>query len=77
MGMLFTFAPRTPALAAMHAVGGLLPRGQRAPSIVPVAESTLRRLLQQNPDLEDWGAGRTARVSRGFYISQAFEVVRQ
>ena len=77
VSMLFTFAPRTPALAAMHAVGGLLPRGQRAPSIVPVAESTLRRRLQQNPDLEDWGAGRTARVSRGFYISQAFEVVRQ
>lgn len=77
VSMLFTFAPRTPALAAMHAVGGLLPRGQRAPSIVPVAESTLRRLLQQNPELEDWGAGRTARVSRGFYISQAFEVVRQ
>ena len=77
VSMLFTFAPRTPALAAMHAVGGLLPRGQRAPSIVPVAESTLRRLLQQNPGLEDWGAGRTARVSRGFYISQAFEVVRQ
>jgi len=73
----FTFAPRTPALAAMHAVGGLLPRGQRAPSIVPVAESTLRRLLQQSPELEDWGAGRTARVSRGFYISQAFEVIRQ
>ena len=77
VSMLFTFAPRTPALAAMHAVGGLLPRGQRAPSIVPVAEATLRRLLQQNPGLEDWGAGRTARVSRGFYISQAFEVVRQ
>ena len=53
VSMLFTFAPRTPALAAMHAVGGLLPRGQRAPSIVPVAESTLRRLLQQNPELED------------------------
>jgi magnesium-protoporphyrin O-methyltransferase len=75
--VLFTFAPRTAALAAMHAVGGLLPRGQRAPSIVPVAESTLRRLLQQSAELEDWSAGRTARVSRGFYISQAFEVVRQ
>ena len=77
VSMLFTFAPRTPALAAMHAVGGLLPRGQRAPSIVPVAESTLRRLLQQSAELEDWSAGRTARVSRGFYISPAFEVVRQ
>ena len=75
--MLFTFAPRTPALAAMHAVGGLLPRGQRAPAIVPVAESRLRALLQASPELEGWGAGRTVRVSRGFYISQAFEVTRQ
>ena len=33
---LFTFAPRTPALALMHAVGRLFPRGDRAPAIEPV-----------------------------------------
>ena len=35
--ILFTFAPRTPLLAVMHAVGRLFPRGDRAPAIVPVA----------------------------------------
>jgi len=74
--MLFTFAPRTPALALMHAVGRLLPRGQRAPAIVPVAEARLREHLQSTPDLEDWRAGRTLRVACGFYTSQAFEVLR-
>ena len=29
--LLFTFAPRTPALAVMHATGRLFPRGDRAP----------------------------------------------
>ena len=32
----FTFAPRTPALAMMHAVGRLFPRSDRAPAIEPV-----------------------------------------
>jgi magnesium-protoporphyrin O-methyltransferase len=74
--MLFTFAPRTPALAVMHAVGRLLPRGQRAPAIVPVAEARLRERLQCAPGLADWRAGRTLRVACGFYTSQAFEVRR-
>lgn len=74
--MLFTFAPRTPALAIMHAVGRLLPRGQRAPSIVPVAEQTLLALLASQPGLEGWLAARTRRVACGFYTSQALEVRR-
>ncbi|HBY29910.1 MAG TPA: magnesium protoporphyrin IX methyltransferase, partial [Bradyrhizobium sp.] len=36
--MLVTFAPKTPALTVMHAVGRLFPRGDRAPAIEPVAE---------------------------------------
>ena len=36
--LLVTFAPKTPALAMMHAVGRLFPRGDRAPAIEPVAE---------------------------------------
>ena len=42
--MLFTFAPRTPALSAMHAAGRLFPRGDRAPAIEPIAEAAIRRL---------------------------------
>ncbi len=75
--MLFTFAPRTPPLALMHAVGRLLPHGDRAPSIEPVAESRLRRMLGASPGLADWRPGRTQRIHSGFYTSQAFELVRR
>jgi magnesium-protoporphyrin O-methyltransferase len=72
----FTFAPRTPLLAAMHSVGRLFPRGDRAPSIVPVAEARLRRLIATDPRLSGWTAARTQRVTSGFYISQGMELVR-
>ncbi|WP_234413744.1 magnesium protoporphyrin IX methyltransferase [Ideonella sp. A 288] len=69
--MVFTFAPRTPALAAMHAVGRLFPRGDRAPSIVPVAEAALSQLLSAEPALQGWRALGSTRVASGFYTSQA------
>jgi len=75
--VLFTFAPRTPALSLMHAVGKLFPRGDRAPAIEPVAETTLRRLIDARSDLAGWRVGRTLRVSSGFYTSQAMELVRR
>lgn len=75
--MLFTFAPRTPALAFMHAAGRLLPRGDRAPAIEPVAEPKLRELLAGAAELGHWRAGRTERVARGFYFSKALELETQ
>ncbi len=75
--LLFTFAPRTTALAMMHAVGRLFPRGDRAPAIEPVAEATLRRLLAAQAGLAPWMPARTQRVASGFYKSQALELVRQ
>ena len=75
--MLFTFAPRTTALAMMHAVGRLFPRGDRAPAIEPVAEATLRRLLASKPGLAGWRPGRTQRIASGFYTSQAMELLRK
>jgi magnesium-protoporphyrin O-methyltransferase len=72
----FTFAPRTPLLAAMHSVGRLFPRGDRAPAIEPVAEANLRRLIATDPRLEGWTVARTHRVTSGFYISQGMELVR-
>jgi magnesium-protoporphyrin O-methyltransferase len=74
--IVFTFAPRTPALAAMHAVGRLFPRGDRAPAIEPVGHDRLRRLIRGEPGLDGWRVGATARIARGFYISQALELVR-
>jgi magnesium-protoporphyrin O-methyltransferase len=74
--IVFTFPPRTLALSAMHAVGRLFPRGDRAPSIEPVSPVTLKRLIARHEGLAEWQPGRTERVGGGFYISQALEVSR-
>ncbi|WP_187972622.1 magnesium protoporphyrin IX methyltransferase [Aquibium microcysteis] len=71
--IVFTFAPRTPALAAMHAVGRLFPRGDRAPAIEPVRPEAIAARIDGIPG---WHAGRTTRIGHGFYTSQAMEVVR-
>ncbi|MCU0834836.1 MAG: magnesium protoporphyrin IX methyltransferase [Chromatiaceae bacterium] len=75
--ILFTYAPRTPALALMHAVGRVFPRGNRAPAIEPVSAPDLHGLIQAEPGLADWAIGRSERVTCGFYLSQALELVRR
>jgi magnesium-protoporphyrin O-methyltransferase len=74
--LLLTFAPKTPVLALMHAVGRAFPRGNRAPAVEPVAEQRLRRLLVEHPDLDGWSFGRTRRISSSFYKSHAVELLR-
>jgi magnesium-protoporphyrin O-methyltransferase len=74
--VLFTFAPRTPMLAAMHAVGRLFPRSDRAPAIEPVAARALGKLLATDTALAAFEARRTRRIASGFYTSQALEVIR-
>jgi magnesium-protoporphyrin O-methyltransferase len=74
--MLFTFAPSTPLLATMHAVGRLFPRGDRAPSIQPVSQARLMTGIASEPALARWRNGRTLRVASGFYTSQAVELER-
>jgi magnesium-protoporphyrin O-methyltransferase len=71
--MVFTFAPRTPALTLMHAAGQLFPRSDRSPAIEPVGLSRLSRLVQGR--LPEAAIGRTERVAQGFYTSQALEVL--
>ncbi len=73
--MIFTFAPSSPLLLAMHTVGRLFPRGDRAPAIEPVAERALRRMLATDDGLALWQPARTQRIASGFYTSQAFELV--
>ena len=74
--MLFTFAPSTPLLATMHAIGRLFPRGDRAPSIQPVSQSKLLAGIAGEPALRQWRHGRTLRIASGFYTSQAVELER-
>lgn len=70
--MVFTSAPRTPLLAAMHAVGRLFPRSERAPAIEPVAivllKARLRAVIPRST------IGREHRVSTGFYKSHGVEL---
>lgn len=73
--VLATFAPRTPALSLMHATGKLFPRADRSPAIEPVSETTLARLFAAEPAASGWRPARTRRVQRGFYTSQALELV--
>ena len=72
--VLFTFAPRTPLLAMMHAVGRLLPRQDRAPAIEPAAVAPLHRRIAREPGLDGWHLGRDQRIANGFYTSQAQEL---
>ncbi len=74
--MIFTFAPRTFFLGSMHTIGRLFPRGDRAPSIEPIAEKKLWNFLDGDDCLSQWSRGRIERVKSGFYISQACELVR-
>lgn len=70
--VLFTFAPRSPALMLMKTTGKLFPRSDRSPAIEPVKESHIRtliasRLAQGTQILQ------TRRVNTPFYKSQAME----
>jgi magnesium-protoporphyrin O-methyltransferase len=71
--ILFTFAPRTPLLAAMISIGRLLPRADKAPWLEPMAEAKIAHLMAANAKLSSWQCARTHRVSSGFYKSQAME----
>ncbi|MEK8031289.1 magnesium protoporphyrin IX methyltransferase [Ideonella sp. DXS29W] len=73
--IVFTHVPSTPLLVAMRAVGRLFPRGNRAPSVVPVSTPVLHHRLADAPVLAGWRPARQRRVSTGFYTSQAMELV--
>ncbi|MEM5471731.1 magnesium protoporphyrin IX methyltransferase [Hoeflea sp. AS60] len=74
--MVFTLAPRTRPLVMMQAVGKLFPRGDRSPTIQPVAIDRLLTQAVQRNDMQGWTRGASTRISRGFYISVAEELVR-
>lgn len=73
--IVFTFAPWTLPLAAMHRVGKLFPKSDRSPAIVPLKPERLRSLAD-NGALGGFKTGREQRIARGFYISQALELTR-
>ncbi len=72
--IIFTFAPLTPILGTMISLGRFFPKSDRAPSIVPMTEGHVLRRI--NEDLPDWKVARVNRVSKGFYNSQAVELIK-
>lgn len=75
--IMFTFAPRTPLLGAMHTIGKIFPRSDRSPAIHPVSVRVLENAIRFHEDLGAWGVERSKRVKSGFYISQAMELKRK
>ena len=76
--IVFTFAPRTPALAAMKSIGRLFPKNDRSPAIEPISHSRLVDAIHnQSACLKEFEIGRTERISTGFYKSQAMELIRR
>jgi magnesium-protoporphyrin O-methyltransferase len=75
--VLFTFAPSTPALATMHAVGRLFPKSDRAPAIEPIRPATLARMILAEPALARFNIDHSERISLGFYMSEAMRLVHK
>jgi magnesium-protoporphyrin O-methyltransferase len=75
--IVYTVAPWTPVLGPLLALGRLFPQRDRSPRIVPTAEKRLRAAVATTPALHEWTSGRTRRVERGFYRSQAYELLPQ
>jgi magnesium-protoporphyrin O-methyltransferase len=71
--LVFTIAPRTPALSVMHALGQFFPRGNRSPAIAPIALPALADRMKSHAALEDWRIAQSEKIVSGFYISQAVE----
>lgn len=70
--IVFTVAPRTPALMAMWYAGKAFPRSDRSPVMIPHAHPKLARAAKAQ------GVRRMLRpvdrISSGFYISEAMEL---
>jgi len=71
--LLFTFAPRSPALMLMKAAGKLFPKNDRSPAIEPVGELKLRNLISSKLP-QGTHVLNSKRVNTPFYKSQAMEL---
>lgn len=74
--IVFTFAPHSPLLATMHAMGRMFPRTDRSPQLAPVRQSTLHVYIERAVRQQGWRPNRMQRISSGFYTSQAWEWVK-
>ncbi len=72
--VVFTVAPKTPMLTAMHIAGKAFPRSDRSPAIVPQSIPRLERELSKLDETKTAMLTEVGRVSTGFYKSLAMEL---
>ena len=60
--ILFTFAPYTPLLGAMHTVGKVFPRSDRSPRIVPHATASLYKCIARDEELAEAGVAQAGHI---------------
>ncbi|WP_370650011.1 hypothetical protein [Oscillochloris sp. ZM17-4] len=70
--LLFTYAPYSPLLAAMHRVGGYFPHSQRRTDIQMIRDTVVRQALADS----GMRLRRSARVGKGFYHVMLVEASR-
>jgi magnesium-protoporphyrin O-methyltransferase len=70
--LIFTYAPYSALLAAMHRVGGYFPRSQRRTDIQMIRDAQVRQALEAS----GMQLHRTTRVGKGFYQVTLVEAVR-
>lgn len=75
-GMLFTMAPGNLFVNSLLAIGQMFPRGDRSPAIQAIVPNKLFERIAASPPLSAWKVTQTQRVKRGFYTSQAVEMIR-
>jgi len=75
-GVHFSYAPWTPILGTMQAVGKLFPRGNRSPWIVPHRPNRIAITVHRDARFEGWALGRDQHITSGFYHSKAQELKR-
>jgi magnesium-protoporphyrin O-methyltransferase len=71
--LIFTYAPYSPLLAAMHRVGGYFPHSQRRTDIQMIRDTQVREALASS----GMRLKRAARVGKGFYHVMLVEAVRR
>ncbi|MEO0328204.1 MAG: magnesium protoporphyrin IX methyltransferase [Pseudomonadota bacterium] len=73
--ILFTFAPFTPMLAIIKAVGKLFPKNDKSPAIMPIRQTRLEQAIQSSEcDPLGFKVRDTHFVSTAFYKSQVMEL---
>ncbi len=73
--VLFTFAPKTPALTLMKAAGKFFPRNDRSPAIEPVSQKALFAAIENSLATHfGFQINRSHFVSTAFYKSQSLEL---